>query len=145
LQRTKPTATVLSPAAGQRIDRAQQLRVAVGHNSAEPVTITLDGRPIENGAAVDTTSLTGGEHVVKAVIGDTAIESKFEVVATPTGLANLILTSGASPATVSTLTTLLGQRQYGVLAVYANTPAATGLTPVRRQQIIAEARALATR
>jgi glycerophosphoryl diester phosphodiesterase len=144
LQRTKPSATVLSPAAGQRIDRAQQLRVAVGNNSAEPVTITLDGRPIENGVAVDTTSLTAGEHVVKAVIGDTATESKFEIVATPTGLANLILTSGASPATVSTLTTLLGQRQYAVLAAYANTPGATGLTPVRREQIVTEARALAT-
>lgn len=137
LQRGKPA--VLSPAAGQKVDRAQQLRVAV--TSSEPATITLDGQPIANGALVDTTALTAGEHVVKAQIGQQVVESSFTVVATPTGLANLILTSGASPSTVSTMTTLLGQRQYGVLALYAGTPAAN-LSTTRRAQIIAEAKAL---
>ncbi|MFI7066679.1 glycerophosphodiester phosphodiesterase [Kribbella sp. NPDC050124] len=144
-QRVKPAATILSPGAGERVDRAQQLRVAVGNNSAEPVTITLDGASIVNGSIVDTTAVTAGKHVLKATVAGSTVESSFEVVATPTGLANLILTSGATPSTVSTLTTLLGQQQYAVLASYANTPAARGLTAVRRQQIIAEATALAAR
>ncbi|MGW1345970.1 glycerophosphodiester phosphodiesterase [Kribbella sp. NPDC002412] len=144
-QRVKPAATILSPAAGERIDRAQQLRVAVGNNSAEPLAITLDGTPIVNGSIVDTMALTAGRHVLKATVAGSTVESSFDVIATPTGLANLILTSDATPSAVSTMTTLLGQKQYAVLATYANTPAARGLTAVRRQQIIAEATALAVR
>ncbi|ADB33716.1 glycerophosphoryl diester phosphodiesterase [Kribbella flavida DSM 17836] len=140
LQRAKPV--VLSPAAGQKVDRAQQLRVAV--NAGQPVTIALDGKPVENGAALDTTSLPAGEHVITAQAGTgVAVESRFTIVATPTGLAHLVLTSGASQSAVSTMTTLLGRRQYAVLAVYAGTPAASGLTAVRRAQIVAEAKALA--
>ena len=145
LQRLKPAATVLAPAADARIDRAQALRVAVGNNSGEPVEITLDGKPVENGAAVDTTSLIAGRHEIRAEVAGTATSSSFEIVATPTGLAHLILTSGASASTVSTLTALLGQRQYDVLAAYASTPGAKGLSAERRQQIVAEARALAPR
>ncbi|MFG1816477.1 glycerophosphodiester phosphodiesterase [Kribbella sp. NPDC049174] len=144
-QRVKPAATILSPGAGERIDRAQVLRVAVGNNSAEPVAITLDGVAIVNGAIVDTTALAAGKHVLKATVAGSTVESSFDVIATPTGLANLILTSGATPSAVSTMTTLLGQKQYAVLATYVNTPAARGLTAVRRQQIVAEANALAAR
>ncbi|GAB2669301.1 glycerophosphodiester phosphodiesterase [Kribbella swartbergensis] len=144
-QRIKPAATILSPGPGERIDRAQLLRVAVGNNSAEPVAITLDGVPIVNGSIVDTTALTAGKHVLTATVAGSRVESSFEVIATSTGLAHLVLTSGATPSTVSTMTTLLGQKQYAVLASYANTPAARGLTAVRRQQIVAEATALAVR
>lgn len=144
LQRTKPRATVLSPAAGQRLDRAQQTKVAVSNNSAEPVTITLDGTPIANGATLDTKTLTAGEHVLRAEVAGAVTESRFEIVATPTGLADLILTSGAKPSTVATLTTLLGRREYRALATYAETPGAQGLTTDRRRQIVTEANALAT-
>ncbi|MBB5836393.1 glycerophosphodiester phosphodiesterase [Kribbella italica] len=137
LQRGKPA--VLSPAAGQKADRAQQVRIAV--TSSEPATITLDGKPIENGAAIDTTGLAAGEHVIKAQVGQQTTESRFQIVATPTGLAGLVLTSGAKPAAISTMTTLLGQRQYRVLALYAGTPAAN-IPAARRAQIIAEAKAL---
>lgn len=144
-QRIKPAATILSPAAGERVDRAQVLRIAVGNNSAEPVAITLDGEPVTNGAVVDTTTLATGKHTVKATVAGAGVQTTFDIVATPTGLANLILTSGATPATISTMTTLLGQRQYAVLASYANTPAARGLTAERRQLIVAEAGVLAAR
>jgi glycerophosphoryl diester phosphodiesterase len=144
-QRVKPAATILSPASGERIDRAQVLRVAVGNNSAEPVAITLDGVAIVNGSIVDTIALAAGKHTLTATVAGATVESSFDVIATPTGLANLILTSGATPSTVSTMTTLLGQKQYAVLASYANTPSARGLTAVRRQQIVAEATALAAR
>ncbi len=144
-QRVKPAATILSPGAGERIDRAQALRVAVGNNSAEPVAITLDGVAIVNGSFVDTTTLAAGKHVLRATVAGSTVESSFDVIATPTGLASLILTSGATPSTVSTMTTLLGQKQYAVLATYANSPAARGLNAVRRQQIVAEATALAAR
>ncbi|TDD23979.1 glycerophosphodiester phosphodiesterase [Kribbella turkmenica] len=144
-QRVKPAATILSPGPGERIDRAQVLRVAVGNNSPEPVAITLDGAAIVNGTIVDTTTLTAGKHVLTATVAGSTVQSTFDVVATPTGLANLILTSGATPSTVSTLTTLLGQKQYAVLATYARTPGARGLTPERRGQIVAEATALGAR
>jgi glycerophosphoryl diester phosphodiesterase len=144
-QRVKPAATILSPGAGERIDRAQLLRVAVGNNSAEPVTITLDGVSIVNGSIVDTVALAAGRHTLTATVAGSTVQSSFEVIASPTGLAGLILTSGATPSTVSTMTTLLGQKQYAVLASYANTPAARGLTAVRRQHIVAEATALAAR
>jgi glycerophosphoryl diester phosphodiesterase len=89
-------------------------------------------------------TLTAGEHVLRAEVSGAVAESRFEIVATPTGLADLILTSGARPSTIATLTTLLGRREYRALATYANTPAAQGLTAVRRQQIATEANALAT-
>lgn len=144
-QRLKPKATVLSPAAEARIDRAQGVRIAVGNNSGEPLEITLDGKPVDNGAAVDATTLAAGRHEVRAEVAGAVTVSSFEVVASPTGLAHLILTSGASASTVSTMTTLLGQRQYGVLATYAGSPGAKGLSAERRQLIIAESRALAAR
>ncbi len=141
-QRVKPAVTILSPAPGERIDRAQVLRVAVGNNSGEPLAITLDGIPVANGSTVDTTTLTAGKHTIEATVDGSTVESSFDLIATPTGLANLILTSGATPSTVSTLTTLLGQKQYAVLASYANTPGARGLSAERRQLIAAEATAL---
>lgn len=143
-QRLKPKATVLAPAAGARVDRAQGLRIAVGNNSGEPVEITLDGKPVDNGSAVDPITLAAGKHEVRAEVAGAVTTSSFEIVASPTGLAHLILTSGASPSAVSTMTTLLGQRQYAALATYASTPAA-GLTPERRQLITTESRTLATR
>jgi hypothetical protein len=87
-----------------------------GNNSAEPLTITLDGVAIVNGSIVDTTALAAGKHTVKAAVAGSTVESSFDVLATPTGLASLILTSAATPSTVSTMTTLLGQKQYAVLA-----------------------------
>ncbi len=140
LQRAKPQVSIVNPTAGAKVDRAQALRIAVSANG--PATITLDGKAVENGSAIDATTLAAGSHEIKAQVGGTTSVSTFEIIATRTGLAHLILTSGASPAAVSTMTTLLGQGQYGVLATYASTPAAAGLSAVRRQQIVAEARAL---
>ncbi len=142
LQRAESRLTIVSPAAGAKLDRAQQPTIAVSSNLNEPVTITLDGRPVENGTAVDTTALAAGTHEIKAQIGATTTVSTFEIVASRTGLAHLILTSGARPAAVSTMTTLLGQGQYAGLARYAASPGAAGLSAVRQQQIVAEANAL---
>lgn len=139
LQRAKPR--VLSPTAGAKIDRAQTLTIAA--TAAD--SITLDGQPVANGAVVDASTLAAGAHEIRLLTGDTPVVSQFEIVATPTGLAHLVLTSGASQHAVSTMTTLLGRRQYGVLAAYAATPGAAGLSAVRRQQIVTEARLLATR
>ncbi|HET6987334.1 MAG TPA: glycerophosphodiester phosphodiesterase family protein [Kribbella sp.] len=81
VQRVKPAATILSPAAGDRIEQAQRLRVAVGNNSPEPIAITLDGAPIGNGAAIDTTLLAVGTHTVTATVAGSTAEITFEVVA----------------------------------------------------------------
>ncbi|TDC30325.1 glycerophosphodiester phosphodiesterase [Kribbella albertanoniae] len=142
LQRAASRLTIVSPAPGAKLDRAQQPTIAVSSNLSEPATITLDGRPIENGAAIDTTALAAGTHEIKAQIGATTAVSTFEIVGSRTGLAHLILTSGARPAAVSTMTTLLGQGQYAVLARYAASAGSTGLSAVRLQQIVAEANAL---
>ena len=139
-QRAKPR--VLAPAAGAKLDRAQQITIAATAGES----ITLDGRPVTNGAVVDASALAAGPHEIKVLAGDTPVAvSSFQIVATPTGLAHLILTSGASQNAVATMTGLLGRRQYGVLAAFAATPAAAGLSAVRRQLIVTESRLLATR
>jgi glycerophosphoryl diester phosphodiesterase len=80
-QRVKPAATILSPAAGERIEPGQRLRVAVGNNSPEPIAITLDGAPVVNGASIDTTLLTTGRHTVTATVAGSTVEITFEVIA----------------------------------------------------------------
>ncbi|MEU4396280.1 glycerophosphodiester phosphodiesterase family protein [Kribbella sp. NPDC023855] len=140
LQRDKPR--VLSPAAGAKLDRAQQITIATTVGES----ITLDGRPVANGTVVDASTLALGPHEIKVLTADTPVAaSTFEIVPTPTGLAHLILTSGASQNAVATMTGLVGRRQYGVLATYAATPAAAGLSAVRRELIVTESRLLATR
>jgi glycerophosphoryl diester phosphodiesterase len=144
-QRPAPAVTVLAP--GERVDRAAAARVVAAATHADVVSLTLDGTPVANGAALDLTTLAAGRHVVRAVAtgpggrAETAYE--FEVVASPTALAHLVLTSGAQRSTVGTMTTLLGWQRYAELARYAESPAARGLSRDRAKLIAAEARALA--
>jgi len=80
-QRVTPAATILSPAAGERTEPGQRLRVAVGNNSPEPVAISLDGAPVGNGAAIDTAMLAIGTHTVTATVAGSTVETTFEVIA----------------------------------------------------------------
>lgn len=79
--RARPAVTILSPAAGERIEQGGRLRVAVGNNSPEPIAITLDGAPVGNGAAIETMPLAVGEHTVTATVAGSTVEITFEVVA----------------------------------------------------------------
>jgi len=81
VQRARPAVTILSPAAGERIEQGGRLRVAVGNNSPEPIAITLDGAPVGNGAAIETMPLAVGEHTVTATVAGSTVEITFEVVA----------------------------------------------------------------
>jgi glycerophosphoryl diester phosphodiesterase len=80
-QRVRPAATILSPAAGERIEPGRHLRVAVGNNSPEPIAIILDGAPVANGAAIDTALLRAGMHTVTATVAGSTVEITFEVIA----------------------------------------------------------------
>jgi glycerophosphoryl diester phosphodiesterase len=80
-QRVRPAATILSPAAGERIEPGRHLRVAVGNNSPELIAIILDGAPVANGAAIDTALLRAGMHTVTATVAGSTVEITFEVIA----------------------------------------------------------------
>lgn len=132
----RPTATILSPATGAKLDRAQTITIAV--DGAARQDITLDGKPVTNGQTIALAGETAGRHVIK--VG--ATESTFDLVATQTGLAHLIFTSDAPAHAKATMTSLLGSSRYDALATYAATPATRGITTDQKRLIIAEAQAL---
>ncbi|MFC0628335.1 glycerophosphodiester phosphodiesterase [Kribbella deserti] len=135
----RPAATVLSPAPGAKLDRAQTVTIAV--DAADGQEITFDGKPVANGQTIALAYETAGRHVIK--VG--GVESSFEVIATRTGLAHLILTSEAPAHAVATMTSMLGSGRYDALATYAATPATRGIAADQRRLIIAEAKALRDR
>ncbi|WP_431948852.1 hypothetical protein [Actinacidiphila sp. bgisy167] len=60
-----------------------------------------------------------------------------------TGLAHLILTSGAKDASVGTMATLLAQKQYSTLATWAKVQSGKGLAADRASLIASDAKVLA--
>ncbi|MFF1909450.1 glycerophosphodiester phosphodiesterase family protein [Kitasatospora sp. NPDC058218] len=142
-----PKVAITSPAAGSTLDRAQrQQAVAVQSSGAETVRLTLDGQELAPGAAFDATGLALGSHTLRAEAtgpgGRAEAVTEFTVAATPTGLASLILTSGADRNAVATLTVMLGQGQYGPLARWAENQAGRSVPADRAQLIAADATAL---
>ncbi|MBD0671090.1 glycerophosphodiester phosphodiesterase family protein [Streptomyces sp. CBMA156] len=145
-QPAAPTVAITSPAAGATLDRAQQPVTAVQANGADTVRLTLDGRELAAGTALDTTALALGKHTLRAEAtgpgGRAETTAEFTVAATPTGLAALVLTSGADRNAVATLTVMLGQGQYQPLAQWAENQAGRGIAADRARLIAADARAL---
>ncbi|MER6528039.1 glycerophosphodiester phosphodiesterase family protein [Streptomyces sp. NPDC001508] len=144
-----PALSVTSPAAGARLDRAQTPVVAVQSTGADKVTLTLDGGPVGAGKPLDLSGLAAGEHTLRAEAtgpgGTATATSVFTVEASRTGLAHLILTSGAEDHAVATLTGMLGRADYRQLATWAERHAGrAGLSGDRAALIAAEASALAT-
>ncbi|WP_335940691.1 glycerophosphodiester phosphodiesterase [Streptomyces sp. PTD5-9] len=144
---TAPAVAVTSPAAGATLDRSQTPVAAVQATGADTVVLTLDGADVAPGKPLDLTALTAGEHTLRAKAtgpgGAATAASTFTVRATPTGLAHLILTSGADTHRIATLTTMLGHGQYTQLAAWAQHQSGNGLPAARAALIAAEARALA--
>jgi glycerophosphoryl diester phosphodiesterase len=89
-----PRAEVVAPADGAQLERDDAASVAVEVGGARDVEITLDGEPVEEGAAVPVESLPLGEHVVAVTADGASGESRFAVVASPTGLAHVVATAG---------------------------------------------------
>ncbi|MFJ6621476.1 glycerophosphodiester phosphodiesterase family protein [Kitasatospora sp. NPDC091335] len=145
-QPAAPTVAITSPAAGATLDRAQQPVTAVQATGADTVRLTLDGRELAAGTALDTTALALGKHTLRAEAtgpgGRAETTAEFTVAATPTGLAALVLTSGADRNAVATLTVMLGQGQYQPLAQWAENQAGRGIAADRARLIAADARAL---
>ncbi|MET9877773.1 glycerophosphodiester phosphodiesterase family protein [Actinacidiphila glaucinigra] len=143
----KPAVTVTSPAPGAALGRAQAPVPAVQTKDAEKVALTLDGRPVAAGAPLDLTGLATGEHTLRAEAsgpgGTEVATSVFTVRADATGLAHLILTSGAKDASIGTMATLLGQKQYSTLATWARVQSGKGLDAGRAALIAADAKSLA--
>lgn len=142
-----PTARVLAPADGARVERAQNPVPAVETSDATSVRLTLDGAEIAAGTAIDTTRLALGTHTLRVEVsgpGGTAdARSTFTLAASASGLANLILTSGADRNAVATLTTLLGLGHYTQLARWADIQAGRTIPAQRARLIATDARALA--
>ncbi|MFE2725581.1 glycerophosphodiester phosphodiesterase [Kitasatospora sp. NPDC059327] len=146
-----PQVTIASPAAGAALDRAQRQAVAVRSSGADTVKLILDGRELPPGAGsdavLDGTGLALGRHTLRAEAtgpgGRAEAVTEFTVVATPTGLASLILTSGADRNAVATLTVMLGQGQYEPLARWAENQAGRSVPADRARLIAADAAALA--
>ncbi|WP_316529534.1 glycerophosphodiester phosphodiesterase family protein [Kitasatospora brasiliensis] len=148
VQPAAPTVAITSPAAGATLDRAQQPVTAVQATGADTVRLTLDGKDLAPGTALDTTALALGKHTLRAEAtgpgGRAETTAEFTVAATPTGLAALVLTSGADRNAVATLTVMLGQGQYQPLAQWADNQSGRGIPAERARLIAAEARALDT-
>ncbi|MEU9851301.1 glycerophosphodiester phosphodiesterase family protein [Streptomyces sp. NPDC047985] len=142
-----PTVTITSPVAAASLDRSQTPVAAVQAAGADEVTLTLDGGAVTPGKPLDLTALAAGEHTLRAEAtgpgGTARATSTFTVRATPTGLAHLILTSGADANRVATMTTMLGHGHYSQLANWAGHQSGDGLNAARAALIVAEARALA--
>jgi glycerophosphoryl diester phosphodiesterase len=85
-------AEVLSPAG--RLERDDDASVAVAVGGAREVEITLDGEPVDEGDPVPVDELDLGEHVIAVRADGESAESRFEVVASPTGLAHVVATAG---------------------------------------------------
>ncbi|MFE7751309.1 hypothetical protein [Streptomyces sp. NPDC057428] len=100
------------------------------------------------GTPLDLTTLAAGRHTLRAVAsgaGGTAEDTwAFTLDATPTGLAHLILTSGAKDASVSSMTAMLGLKQYALLGTWAKVQSGRSLNPARAALIAEDARALAS-
>ncbi|MFF2659904.1 glycerophosphodiester phosphodiesterase family protein [Kitasatospora sp. NPDC058032] len=141
-----PTVAITSPASGATLDRAQQPVTAVQASGADTVRLTLDGKELPAGSPLDTTALTLGKHTLRAEAtgpgGRAETSTEFTVTATPTGLASLVLTSGAERNAVATLTVMLGQGQYQPLAHWADNQAGRTIPADRARLIAADARAL---
>ncbi|MFE7561345.1 glycerophosphodiester phosphodiesterase family protein [Kitasatospora sp. NPDC057500] len=141
-----PTVAITSPASGATLDRAQQPVTAVQASGADTVRLTLDGKELPAGAPLDTTALALGKHTLRAEAtgpgGRAETTTEFTVAATPTGLASLVLTSGADRNAVATLTVMLGQGQYQPLAHWAENQAGRSVPADRARLIAGDARAL---
>lgn len=85
-----PTVEVVSPAAGAEVERGGTLVVAASATDADEVVVSLDGEPVENGAAVAAADLALGEHTVSATArgagGEATAERTVVVTVTPEGL-----------------------------------------------------------
>ncbi|MFJ8791763.1 glycerophosphodiester phosphodiesterase [Streptomyces sp. NPDC102462] len=143
-----PAVSITSPAAAARLDRAQAPVAAVQSTGADKVTLTLDGGPVATGKPLDLAGLAAGEHTLRAEAtgpgGTATATSVFTVEASRTGLAHLILTSGAKDQVVAKLTGMLGRADYKQLAKWAERHAGrSGLSGDRAALIAAEASALA--
>lgn len=84
----EPTVEVVSPSEG--VERGGTLVVAASATDADEVVVSLDGEPVENGAAVAAADLALGEHTVSATArgagGEATAERTVVVTVTPEGL-----------------------------------------------------------
>ncbi|UKJ62746.1 DUF1080 domain-containing protein [Cellulosimicrobium cellulans] len=85
-----PTVEVVSPAEGTEVERGGTLVVAASATDADEVVVSLDGEPVENGAAVAAADLELGEHTVSATArgagGEATAERTVVVTVTAEGL-----------------------------------------------------------
>ncbi|MFI6760326.1 glycerophosphodiester phosphodiesterase family protein [Micromonospora sp. NPDC050417] len=142
-----PTVEITSPADGARLDRAQSPVIAVAATNADTVTVTVDGKKSATGRKLDLVKLTAGKHTVSTQVtgpeGTATATSTFTVTVSQAGLGYVILTSGADPAAINSMTAKLVDLKYAELASYVDRQAGK-LVPAEVASVIAaDARTLA--
>lgn len=140
----KPTVKVLSPAAGAALTRGDELVPTVDESGADTTALTLDGKPVGEGARVDVDTLALGKYQVVATAtgpGGTATDSTTVTVeATREGLLHLV-TDPRVPAATSLQ--LVQQVLKGDWAKVAKLAQSAGLPDDLERVVVGDAQALA--
>ncbi|NIJ10920.1 glycerophosphoryl diester phosphodiesterase [Saccharomonospora amisosensis] len=138
-----PTIEIIAPGDGARLRRYERVVPAVSTRDADEVTVTLDGEPIEPGAAVDARELPAGVHKLSAVAtgpgGTVETSTSFEVVVDVTGIRVLVAESDIAPNDIATILRHLDAGRWR-LAEHAVRAAA--FTPEQRALLLADLRVL---
>lgn len=144
-----PVVRVTGLTDGATLDRAQAPVVGSAATGADKVALTLDGTAIAADKPLDLRTLPAGRHTVAAEAvgpgGAASATAAFTVAVTPTGLAHVLLTSGAQPHATSTLMTMLAQRQWTPLALWAENQSGRTIPAPVAKIVAADARTLAGR
>ncbi|GAB2860721.1 hypothetical protein GCM10022221_70490 [Actinocorallia aurea] len=139
--------TIASPLADAALDRSQKPVVGVVAANAKDVKVTVDGRAVEQGTALDLSLLAAGEHRVEAAAtgeeGTVTAASTFTVEVSRTGLAHLVLNSGAEAKSVDWILKKVLDGKYSEVVAYAERESGKGLPADYAAVIAADAAALA--
>ncbi len=115
----KPTVAVVSPKDGSGIERGGNVVIAASATDATTIAITLDGRPVEQGAVIPASDLAIGEHTVRVTAtgpgGTTDATSTFRVTVTPAGLRGRIAQLDVSTGRLQQMLTALAEGNWNRL------------------------------
>ncbi|WP_436770601.1 glycerophosphodiester phosphodiesterase [Yinghuangia sp. YIM S09857] len=144
-----PVVRVTGVTDGAALDRAQAPVVGAAATDADKVTVTLDGTTLAADRPLDLRTLPAGRHTVTAEAvgpgGTASATASFTIAVTPSGLAHVLLTSGAQPHATSTLMTMLAHNQWAPLANWAENQAGRSVPAPAAEVVAADARTLAGR
>lgn len=141
----QPRVSIVSPAAGARVERGAEVVLAATAMDAASVTLTLDGRELPNGTAVAASTLALGEHTVTAraagAAGVATDTRTFTVTVTADGLRARF---GALPIATGRMQQLFSALEAGDWARLRETVTRVVPDAATRERLLAEIDHLAT-